>query len=684
MKSERATSPWLKVLFILFTLSFVPALLAILNKTGSFLPIWQQDELSGIQQDSGYAWFAMIPNEDVARLNLPLFLMEGAQVLSPPLLAVNQDLSRDIKELGGGRFQVLENNNLYFSTTDHADPGSVDRTWTVLTPCIIRMRFLLPLTGISLGLGLLIGILWLAAKVRRNQPVLDQFCRYSVTSGLVISVLVLILLLLPGQPLSVPENVEGDSFLLGYPVLQRNAVLLFVLAVCILFLYRAKIKHGLLYALAGVVLALNIGTYFWSEKDFYGVRMDTADYIEPYNAQSIRTPGYPRFIEDVMTLTGHSSDLDYWRSAEGRSALIEREDLLLRDQAGDSRGLLQVARAQKIFLAFSFLLAIGLLCWLISPWFAFLIAELALGMGLLGVYNSYLLSEVLSQAMLLLACGLFCYLMAKKSAASFLFLCFFSAVAFLVRPANAFISALPLVGAIGLLIREKRKAIATVLSGLFIAGLLALIPAMVIFRATGNWIWLPNEMHVTTGHGLSLMGPEDISKQENELAKEFLQASFDRIGQLKAQHGTVTQNETIEIALAEAERLGYDPVTANVLFKQAIPPILRDHRAEMSEIIKTNLLASLDRTRLRTEWLPYGIFLGIVVILALIRWSAVSLTGLLFVFLHNAHLLISATNQPERRYIWSTEILFLLGAGIILYNLVRLPVKNKKKAPISF
>ncbi len=678
MKSNRSAFFWLKVLFVLFTVSLFFALLGILNRTGGFILFWQQDELTGIRHDSGFAYYAMVPNENTAALNLPVYLVEGERILSAPVLAVNQDLSRDIKEQGGGLFRLLENNNLYFSSTDHTDPTAGQKTYSVLTPVIIRMRHLLPVLAVSLGLGLLLGMIRLIGKLRSDQELIGRFRVYFKNTLLAFSVLVSFLLLLPAQRLSGPPAISGSSLHWEWPLLQRNAVFLLILMICVICLYRFTVRPRVLYGLLGLIWVLNTGYYFWPEKDYYGVRTDSASYLLPYDAQSIRTPAYPRFIEDVMTLVP-GSDLDYWRSAEGQEMLADRADLLFQDVSGDSRGLVQVVRAQKIFLGVSFLVTAGLLCFLISPCFVFLFGEFALALNFLGVYNNYILSEVLSQAMLLLCCGIFCYFVARKVAWAFPFLCFFCAVSVLVRPANVFVFMLPAFAVIWLIFRQKRSAAGPLFIGLLIAAGLVLIPASVVYRATGYWIWMPNEGYAGIGHALALMQPEDIERQEDAETRKFLEASYDRIAQMKKENALLTQNDYVfGVAVAEAEALGYDAVTANVLFSRASASILRSHSSDMLDILRSQFQTAVERTRLQTVRLSYWMILALAAVLSLIRCSEISLTGLLFILLHNVHLLISVTNQPERRYIWSTEIFFLLGAGLILYNLFRFPVKKLK------
>jgi hypothetical protein len=119
--------------------------------------------------------------------------------------------------------------------------------------------------------------------------------------------------------------------------------------------------------------------------------------------------------------------------------LARREELLFKDHSGDSRGLVQIVRAQKAVLGLCFLIATVLLCFLIPPHFVFLFGEFILANQFLGVYNNYVMSEVISQAALLLSCGIFCFLVGKRMKWSFPFLGFFCGISIIIRPSNMFI-----------------------------------------------------------------------------------------------------------------------------------------------------------------------------------------------------------------------------------------------------
>ena len=322
MQQKSSSTFWLRFLFTVFTLFMIPALLGILNKTGCFILLWQKDDLSGIQHDSGYAYYVRIPNENAAKLDLPLFLIEDNVLINPPVLAVNQDLPRDIKETGKGLYELLPNNNIFFSSTDETDPTTGKHTYAVLTPTIIRVRYLLPVIAIPSLIFIILCFIWLTAKIRKDRPALINIKACAKDSAKTLSIFILILLMIPWKDFFNPPVIAVKNLQWVMPLIQRNIVYFLILAVCLLYLFRMKQSNKILYGLMGCILILNTGYYFMPEKDYYGVRTDSASYISAYDAHSIRTPGYPRFIEDVMTLSPNS-DLDYWRSETGQKELSD-------------------------------------------------------------------------------------------------------------------------------------------------------------------------------------------------------------------------------------------------------------------------------------------------------------------------------------------------------------------------
>lgn len=671
MQQKTSSKFWLRFLFTVLTIFFIPALFGILNKTGCFILFWQNDDLSAIQYESGYAYYARIPNENAVKLDLPIYLIEDNVLIDTPVLAVNQDLVKDIKEIGKGLYQLLPNNNIIFSSIDHSDPASGVHAYSVLSPVVIRMRYLLPVLAIVLLLMMTAGLMGLAAKIRKDVVSLQCFKSCVKNFAGFISILILLMLVLPWKSFFVPPVFPLTKSFWIMPLIQRNAVMFLLLGFSVLYLYYSKRKSKWIALLMGLILVINLAYYFIPERDYYGVRTDSAEYIQSYHAGSIRTPGYPRFVEDVMTLFS-GSDLDYWRSEEGLKDLARREELLFKDHSGDSRGLVQIVRAQKAVLGLCFLIATVLLCFLIPPHFVFLFGEFVLANQFLGVYNNYVMSEVISQAALLLSCGIFCFLVGKRMKWSFPFLGFFCGISIIIRPSNMFILGLLLLAAILLFVQDRKKALLPILAGIGICGFFILIPAVNIFRQYHQVIFMPNQGYAAIGQTLAVMDETDLSLPKDEVAREFLTASFQQIQAMKSEGKALTQNDYVfHIALEQAKKLGFDPVTANVLFDRVSRDLVSVHKTELLAAYRDQLQLGLERTRLSLPRLPYSYLLAVFIVISLFRCSRYSLTGFVLISLHNLHLMISIMNQPERRYIWSTEIFFLMGAALIVYNVFR-------------
>lgn len=85
------------------------------------------------------------------------------------------------------------------------------------------------------------------------------------------------------------------------------------------------------------------------------------------------------------------------------------------------------------------------------------------------------------------------------------------------------------------------------------------------------------------------------------------------------------------------------------------------HPREFAGSLLNTIKTGLERTRLHAGPVPFAALAAVFTVLFLIRINTDSLAGMILMLMHCAHLLISMMNQPERRYIFSTEILCLLG-----------------------
>lgn len=147
---------------VILTVIFLSAaLFAILNRTGILILLWKETELSSITHDDGYGYYAYVPDENVSRLALPVFLKEDSSFPDPGPLSVNEDLTAAIKENGGGRWQMQKNNDLYFSATDNQPK---QHEYSILSPLIIRGRYLLLIIVVMLVILAANLFVWLKHK----------------------------------------------------------------------------------------------------------------------------------------------------------------------------------------------------------------------------------------------------------------------------------------------------------------------------------------------------------------------------------------------------------------------------------------------------------------------------------------------------------------------------------------
>ena len=644
---------------VLFVVLFCVTLLCVLNRTGSLILTWKELPIGDITHDSGNGYYAYIPDENVSKLDLPIYLVEDGEVLQNPPLSVNEDRTAEIKLNGGGSYTVYSNNDLYFSASDN-DPESHE--YSVLVPEVIRMRWLLILLFITAGLD---GTLVLLE--RKNWKDLGRLAVYPAS-------MVLALLLIPWNGLGVPLNIAGIRFM---PVFQRNVIAFVIIAAAAaaLLVLRKDVKW--VNVLAAVLIAVNLVYYFVPEWNYFGLRTDSFSYIEHHTASSIRTIGYPAFIEAV----NDEEDLDAIRGEFGEELYAEYPERLVDGAEIESHGLLKTVRAQKVVLAAAFLLVCSALMYA-SGWAPCLFfAELVLCGGFLGVDNSYIMSECLSQAVMLGAAACFIVFAKDKKAWAYLLGSVLAAAAVLVRPSNILLFALVLFGALVLILKkELRGRIVTAIAGIVLYFVIAAIPAVEITAEYGRFLWMPVSSYAEMGRALSLMDENDKSLFTDTETSAYVDEVLAAKEAFAAEHEVIEQNDYVwTIAVETAEQMGYDRIECSWLFAKVSRPVIKAHFNEFVNAVKDSFLAGIAKTQLKIEGLcnyPTLILLA----LGLLFWlgkDAGSILGILFVVLHNANVLLSAVNQPEKRYIFHSEILFILGLMLILKDLPGIRSENR-------
>ncbi len=636
-----------KIISAISAIILLVFLAAALNRTGSLILFWEEKSLGKITHDERYGYYAYVPNENVSRLKLPVYLKEDERFPDQGQLSVNEDITATIKTRGGGRYTMQDNNDLYFSASDNR---AETHEYSVVTPVIIRTRLLAVLTG-------------LAALTAIADLVL---CRKNKDYGILRNVLLwttaalLLLMLLPWNKMifsAPPVPIRGLYF---KPILQRNPAFFALLFVLTLLSFRQADNRKIFRLLVIPVVVWNTVCYFIPEWELFGQRADSAAYLQHYTASSIRTPGYPVFIEAVYRLSGNN-DLEMLRSDEYHF----EDETLLNGTTEDSHGLLNVVRAQKCVLGLSFLVLFFLCCRYYSPLWFTAAAQLILSCGFLGVDNSYIMTECLSQAVLLLVTSCFLLIVKRKSAAFYLLLCILSAITILIRPANIFL-VLPLLIAAWILFRERRSILIPLIGCLAFAALSA-IPALTIWRQYGIFVWMPTSGYVEIARAVDLLQPGNEEAFDDPELREYCADLL----RLKEEYPNADQNTNMwQVSIAAAQERGYDLISCSPILGKVSRKIFRLHFGEFLSALGGTMQTALERTRLQFGPIPFWAFLMLFTLLFALRINADSLSGMLLVTLHCSHLCISMMNQPERRYIYSTEILCLLGWTLILYNFI--------------
>lgn len=617
-------------------------LLAVLNRTGSLILFWKEEPLGSITHDSGYGNYAFVRDENISRLGLPFFLKEDETILEQAPLSVNEDITASVKKEGGGRHQLLSNNDLYFSASDGSPE---DHEYRVISPVIIRNRYLLATFGFAALNAAALLFLFLKSKDRGPVNIIVRF----------LTAVFFLMLLLPWNRMILPGPPVRIGALLFKPVLQRNWVFIAMLFILLFTGLRFSGKSRFLKILSVLILLVNTCCYFVPEWNWYGMRADSGAYLQHYTPSSLRTPGYPVFIESVYRLSGNKG------LAEVRSVTEPvTDESLMNGITADSLGLLGVVRAQKVVLAAAFLVLFFVYLRYYDPvWFVFT-AQIILCGGFLGVDNSYIMTECLSQAVILLVSACFLVNIREKSRIAFLVLCVLSGIGILIRPANIFLVIPIVIGALLLIIVKRDLPVPA--AGILIFLAVCAVPAVSIFREYGIFVWMPSSGYAEIGHAVELMQPEDIGAFDDQELREFCGDLLE----LKSQYPDAVQNTyTWQIAVAAAEARGYDQITCSPLFSKVSRKIFSLHFREFAASLAETIKTGLERTRLQWGPVPFIAFLLLSAVVFAVRFFRTRalqlLPGMVFVLMHCAHLCISMVNQPERRYIYSTEILCLLG-----------------------
>ncbi len=642
-----------KGLVIISVLFFSLFLFALLNRTGSLILLWKEENPGSITHDSGYGYYAFVQDENISRLSLPFFLKEDDVLLDQGPVSVNEDITVSIKNDGGGRYQLLKNNDLYFSASEGRPE---EHEYSILSPSVIRNRYLLAL--------LFPVIFLLAADIFVCVKYKDRTLISTIIRS--IAVVILLMLLMPWNNVIFSGAPLRIGLLLVKPILQRNIIYTVILFAAVLAIVLTSQQSRIWIWISVLIILVNTVYYFIPEWDYYGRRADSGAYLQHYNASSIRTPGYPKFIEMVFLMSGHEG-LDELRE---KDAFAEDESLH-NCRKENSMGLINVVRAQKCVLAASFLILFIVFRKYYEPLWFVLFAQIVLCNGLLGVDNNYIMTECLSQAFILLTAAMFIMVIKGKQSASFVVMCITAGLSILIRPANIFLGLLIFISVVFLL--KSHRKISLLLAGCFLFVMICAIPALTIFRNYGIFVWMPTSGYVEIARAVDFLEPGDEEAFDDPKLRDICLTMLEN----KKLYPNADQNTNMwQVAVAAAEEHGYDHITCSTVFGKISRKILFRHFSEFVNALIDTMKTALDRTRLQIGPVSFPAMILMFLILSVLSMNIDSFTGLILMIGHITHLGISMMNQPERRYIYSTEILCLLGWLLII---IAVTLKKREK-----
>lgn len=683
MRSSCADSSLLrKFLTGLIAFFALSLFLGVLNKTGKLIVLWDAEPLHQVEPNQGQSYYAPLGRPELVRFGLPVSLQVGEAILPNPILSVNEDLISTIATHGGGRYTLDPSGSLVFSIPDgSAGELEFDDVRALIPVFSFRTIYL-----IGLAFGFICAVFTAIVFDRRlGKSIPDQLCKEASYAASVIAAALIVLTILPTDNFLrtiVPFRIFGELYVL--PFLKRDA---FVLGMILLAIFRTSKRFPnwkplRITAVAGLIAGIVYA--FAPTFGYLGFRVDSAEYLQPYSAASLRTPGYPDFIEGTIGAAGREG-LEFWRSDEGvQEATAMGEMVFMASDVRYGDSLIKPIHAQKLFLIGMFLFVLVVLWKAGDFWLAYGFGVIALGVDFLGVYNDYFMSEVLAQSLMLLAAGVFLTLIFRRRAELMIGLGIVAGLTFLVRPAGLVLGLLMLIASVALVWELRTKRMKTFLFvgmgwGVFVG--LCSIPGFVILRDSGRFIWTPNANYVSIANAVQLMDSTDVIEAEDGEARTFLETCLELRVKLEGPGVQLSQNTAMwDVAVTAAESMGYARIQANVLFGKAANRILLRHATAYRDLILGRIQAGLARSRIHLGRLSALTLTAILFLLGLLRRSAFSIAGLTLIALHGSHFLLSMQNQPERRYIWSTEIFFVLGAALIVYDFLRPVIQPGKRS----
>ena len=186
---------------------------------------------------------------------------------------------------------------------------------------------------------------------------------------------------------------------------------------------------------------------------------------------------------------------------------------------------------------------------------------------------------------------------------------------------------------------------------------------------------MPTSGYVDIARAVELLQPGDEETFDEPELREFC------IDLLKKKNevGEADQNTYMwDVGISTAREHGYDLINCSPVLSKVSHHIFKLHSKEFISALTETMKTALERTRLQLGPVPFTALACLFIILFLINIKTDSLTGMILTLMHMTHLFIFTVNQPERRYIYSTEILCLIGWLLIFVSFFKKWVGDRR------
>ena len=425
------------------------------------------------------------------------------------------------------------------------------------------------------------------------------------------------------------------------------------------------------------------------------IQPDSRSYIRN---EGYRTPLYPWFI-DLLTL---GQDL----RASGSLYYGPIGQLIIN---GDDSPLIWPIRIQQIILHASLVTVTWVMSRITGPLIAVVTGFIILFEGFLSYEQNQLLTECLTQALTLFTLAAYFLFVLEKKLKWLLAMSLLFGLAFLMRPAAGYLILLPIVGALQYTYYHRFR-LRVILPSLFMCMALPIIGSAGIqasyqYVKTGVWSPVPYWAEKKMAIALQIAGIDDIEKLRDLTEYEFLKRALELKWQEDWKERRYLRRVLYRDIFRHPER-GYEFSTRNHhviispiasamseerslsdrqeqrfkhnLMLRVANAILEDpqHQAQRQLMFLDALRDTLDwQHRIKSDWPIHLDIVGIATLmlfLVILTRNTACWMGLLCMALHIISVILFCwSNTVETRYTHATELLFVLGAFLVLWGFLK-------------